>query len=59
MKGTLKKGASMNAKAKCANADRICVPADGKELCSDSCAIAKDRPQLACECLNPDRMGEH
>jgi len=49
----------MNAKAKCANADRICVPADGKEMCSDSCAIAKDRPQLACECLNPDRMGEH
>ena len=49
----------MNAKAKCANPDCSCVPADGKEFCSDSCAVAKDRPQLACECPHPDCMGEH
>ena len=49
----------MNVKAKCANSDCSCVPADGKEFCSDSCAIAKDRPQLACECPHPDCMGEH
>jgi hypothetical protein len=49
----------MNDKAKCANPDCSCVLTNGKEYCSDSCAVAKDRPQLSCQCPHADCKGKH
>ena len=49
----------MNAKTKCANPGCSCIVPVGKEYCSDNCAIAKDRPQLACQCSHAGCNGKH
>jgi hypothetical protein len=49
----------VDATAKCANPDCTSVPTTGKEYCSDSCAIAKDRLQLTCQRPHPGCEGEH
>ena len=48
----------MNATSKCAHPACNCVPADGKEYCSDSCSDKTDMPELTCQCDHPECQGE-
>jgi len=48
----------MNAASKCAHPACSCVPADGKEYCSATCADAKGLVELTCQCQHPKCQGE-
>jgi len=48
----------MDTTSKCKHPACSCPPADGKEYCSDTCADAKDMPELTCQCQHPDCQSE-
>jgi hypothetical protein len=48
----------MNATLKCAHPACNCVPAEGKEFCSEVCRDAKGITELACQCQHSVCQGQ-
>jgi hypothetical protein len=47
-----------NKSKKCKHASCSCIPADGKDYCSEVCKNAKKVTELTCQCNHPECKGE-
>ena len=48
----------MNSTTKCAHPACNCIPADGKQHCSDSCADAAGLLEITCQCQHTGCQGQ-
>jgi hypothetical protein len=48
----------MNATPKCAHPACNCIPAEGKEFCSEACRDAKAMTELVCQCQHSNCHGK-
>ena len=48
----------MKVTSKCARPACNCVPAEGKEYCSEVCRDAKGMTEITCQCQHSDCQGK-